>query len=74
MMFKPRCPSAGPIGGLGFALPAGTCSLMNPIIFFATSFSWWVQTDAFHALPGSVFRSQTRNIEWWQLRPPSAFC
>ena len=28
MMFSPRWPSAGPIGGLGFALPAGTCSLM----------------------------------------------
>jgi hypothetical protein len=39
MMFKPRWPSAGPIGGLGFALPAGTCNLMYPIIFFATSFS-----------------------------------
>ena len=24
MMFRPRCPSAGPIGGEGFALPAGT--------------------------------------------------
>jgi hypothetical protein len=24
MMFKPRCPSAGPMGGDGFALPAGT--------------------------------------------------
>ena len=28
MMLRPRWPSAGPIGGLGFALPAGTCSLM----------------------------------------------
>ena len=28
MMFRPRWPSAGPTGGLGFALPAGTCSLM----------------------------------------------
>src|SRR6266581_5366149 len=35
MMFRPRCPSAGPIGGLGFALPAGTCSLIKPTIFFA---------------------------------------
>ena len=28
MMLRPRWPSAGPMGGLGFALPAGTCSLM----------------------------------------------
>src|SRR5471030_505501 len=35
MMFRPRCPSAGPIGGDGFALPAGTCSLIKPMIFFA---------------------------------------
>ena len=35
MMFRPRWPSAGPIGGDGFALPAGTCSLMKPTIFFA---------------------------------------
>ena len=39
MMFRPRWPSAGPIGGLGFALPAGTCSLMKPTIFFATALS-----------------------------------
>ena len=36
MMFRPRWPSAGPMGGDGFALPAGTCSLMKPTIFFAT--------------------------------------
>src|ERR1700720_2033451 len=35
MMLSPRCPSAGPIGGEGFALPAGTCNLMIPMIFFA---------------------------------------
>ena len=28
MMLRPRCPSAGPIGGDGFACPAGTCNLM----------------------------------------------
>jgi hypothetical protein len=39
MMFRPRWPSAGPIGGAGLALPAGTCSLMKPTIFFAMSFS-----------------------------------
>src|SRR4051812_23363479 len=35
MMFSPRWPRAGPIGGDGLALPAGTCSLMKPTIFFA---------------------------------------
>src|SRR6187401_1387614 len=35
MMLRPRWPSAGPIGGEGFALPAGTCSLIKPTIFFA---------------------------------------
>ena len=35
MMLRPRWPSAGPIGGEGFALPAGTCSLMKPTTFFA---------------------------------------
>src|SRR5215469_10269662 len=28
MMFRPRWPSAGPIGGEGFAFPAGTCNLI----------------------------------------------
>jgi hypothetical protein len=28
MMFTPRWPSAGPIGGEGVAEPAGTCSLI----------------------------------------------
>src|SRR3954452_23944072 len=37
MMLSPRWPSAGPIGGDGLALPAGTCSLMYPTIFFAIS-------------------------------------
>src|ERR1700754_2625571 len=35
MMFRPRWPRAGPIGGDGVALPAGTCSLIKPTIFFA---------------------------------------
>src|SRR5690242_6820525 len=35
MMLRPRWPRAGPIGGDGFALPAGTCNLINPTIFFA---------------------------------------
>src|SRR5690606_18349777 len=35
MMLTPCWPSAGPIGGAGFALPAGICSLIYPSIFFA---------------------------------------
>src|SRR6185436_3605343 len=37
MMFRPRWPSAGPMGGDGFALPAGTWSLIRPTTFFATT-------------------------------------
>ena len=51
MMFRPRWPSAGPMGGEGFALPAGTCNLMKPTIFFAISVSWWVQADAIAPSP-----------------------
>src|SRR5579872_7257920 len=40
MMLRPRWPSAGPIGGDGFALPAGTCSLIKPTIFFAIAYPW----------------------------------
>src|SRR5690349_15798097 len=36
MMFRPRWPSAGPMGGEGFAFPAGTWSLIRPTTFFAT--------------------------------------
>src|SRR5207249_4687891 len=42
MMFRPRWPSAGPMGGDGLALPAGTCSLIKPTIFFATIGSYRV--------------------------------
>src|SRR5215213_10624649 len=35
MMLTPCWPSAGPIGGAGFAFPAGTCSLIYAVIFFA---------------------------------------
>src|ERR1700722_14467618 len=35
MMFKPRWPRAGPIGGDGLAAAAGTCSLIKPVIFLA---------------------------------------
>ena len=36
MMFKPCCPSAGPTGGAGLALPAGHWSLMSAVTFFMT--------------------------------------
>src|SRR5580692_1986340 len=39
MMLRPRWPSAGPIGGEGFAAPAGTCNFRNPVTFFAMSHS-----------------------------------
>src|SRR6185436_19365063 len=36
MMFRPCCPSAGPTGGAGVALPSGHCSLMMAVTFFMT--------------------------------------
>src|SRR5207253_2814841 len=35
MMLTPCWPSAGPTGGAGLACPAGICSLICPVIFFA---------------------------------------
>src|SRR5450830_628766 len=56
MMFRPRRPSAGPIGGDGLALPAGTCSFTKPTIFFAMLYSLRVKRHAGQAtstwLPG----------------------
>src|SRR5258708_25650769 len=34
MMLTPCWPRAGPTGGEGFALPAGSCSLTIPVTFF----------------------------------------
>src|SRR5215467_8343575 len=39
MMLTPRCPSAGPTGGLGLAAPAGICSLISAMTFFAIGLS-----------------------------------
>jgi hypothetical protein len=39
MIGRPRWPSAGPIGGDGFADPAGTCNFRKPVTFFAMSHS-----------------------------------
>src|SRR2546425_11273939 len=38
MMLTPCCPSAGPTGGAGLACPAGICSLIWPVTFFAIAF------------------------------------
>src|SRR5713226_5287012 len=35
MIFTPCCPSAGPTGGAGVALPAGICNLTTAMTFFA---------------------------------------
>src|SRR3978361_1699361 len=37
MMLTPCGPSAVPTGGAGVALPAGICSLTNPVTFLAIS-------------------------------------
>src|SRR5678816_4700760 len=37
MMLTPCWPSAGPMGGAGFALPAGICSFTCPVTFFIAS-------------------------------------
>src|SRR5258708_7375507 len=42
MILTPRCPSAGPTGGDGFAAPAGICSLIDPTTFLATLKSFLV--------------------------------
>jgi len=34
IIFKPCCPSAGPTGGAGVALPAGKASFIRATIFF----------------------------------------
>src|SRR3954447_24261221 len=39
MMLRPRWPSAGPMGGDGFAAPAGTCNFRYPVTFFAIAHS-----------------------------------
>src|SRR5208282_814232 len=40
MMLTPCGPSAVPTGGAGVAFPAGICSLTEPVIFFAMTFSF----------------------------------
>src|SRR5579863_8998128 len=47
MMFTPCWPSAGPTGGAGLAWPAGICSLIDPVIFFAIKKSCWRRSGLF---------------------------
>src|SRR5215475_1973186 len=51
MMFTPCCPSAGPTGGAGVALPAGICSLTCPITFFAILFSRYATSSPLEGNP-----------------------
>src|ERR1700691_2012288 len=45
MMLRPRCASAGPIGGDGLAAPAGTCNFRYPVTFFAICHSCCADRD-----------------------------
>src|ERR1041384_1791100 len=66
MMFRPRWPSAGPMGGEGFALPAGTWSLIRATIFFATALLLRVQPGSrLGALP--VHSPGTARLGWGAL-------
>src|SRR5436853_2404135 len=47
MMLTPCWPSAGPTGGEGFALPAGSCSFTIPVTFFAIDCSSVVRAARF---------------------------
>src|SRR5205807_4054412 len=67
MMFSPRWPSAGPIGGLGLALPAGTCSLMNPITFFAMLVLLVGANERSSVLPGYIEKLCLLDLPEFQL-------
>src|SRR6185312_14556901 len=62
MMLRPRWPSAGPIGGAGFAAPAGTCNFRKPVTFFAIAYFSYLL-----AMIGRV-RSRGADLDGWQ--PP----
>src|SRR4029079_1314519 len=51
MMFRPRWPSAGPIGGEGFAAPAGTCNFRYPVTFFAICHSCCADRNRLFQVP-----------------------
>src|SRR3954463_3435840 len=69
MMLTPCWPSAGPTGGDGFALPAGSCSLTNPVIFFAI-FTPPVVRTAGNAPPTLSGLLHLHEIELDRRRPP----
>src|SRR5438445_8317005 len=58
MMLICACPSAGPTGGAGVALPAAICNFTEPVTFFAIELSLYVsQQDFGHsALTNSLRR------------------
>src|SRR3989442_3972880 len=57
MMLTPRWPSAGPTGGLGFACPAGICSLTSATTFLAISGSLFLRFLDLHEV--ELDRSRT---------------
>src|SRR5208282_2302987 len=48
MILTPCWPRAGPTGGAGLACPAGICSLICPVIFFAISAFFHLPVFEFH--------------------------
>src|SRR5436190_8195364 len=63
MMLICACPSAGPTGGAGVALPAAICNLTEPVAFFAMfplSLNLWEQPPS--AAPSSKARRCLRSL------------
>src|SRR3954453_3528464 len=78
IILRPRCPRAGPIGGLGFALPAGTCNFTKPTIFLANLLSLRVHADALSHPPrlspdGTAVRAHCHLREPTDMRADQAF-
>src|SRR5438105_12629758 len=44
MMLICACPSAGPTGGAGVALPAAICNFTEPVAFFAIAVSLYLES------------------------------
>src|SRR5882757_8288786 len=64
MILTPRCPSAGPTGGDGFAAPAGICSLIDPTTFLATLKSFPANQLFKSRTPLARFGSARRRFDW----------
>src|SRR6476620_3653118 len=70
MMFKPRWPSAGPIGGDGLAAPAGTCNLRNPVTFLAITHSCKRA-----GVPALLVQVRGADLDGWlTASPPTSLC